>query len=226
MTAYASVVELKQQIGKELASDNTVLDFLLQKASETIDRICNVREGFFLADETASARDYAGSGRSFLWIDDTVEITNVAVKDSPSDAAFVDWDAADWRAASGDPSRPNFNSTPYAFLIALSSGGYSIFNTSASHNRPGFRPLSLEGAVYGPTVRVTARWGYSDVVPGPIEQAAIIQASRWYKRGQGVWGDTLANAQMGQLTFMKKLDPDLELILSNGRFLGPMVKRR
>ena len=54
--------------------------------------------------------------------------------------------------------------------------------------------------------------------PDEIKQATIIQAMRWFKRGQQAFSDTGAVLELGQLRYTQKLDPDVALILESPRF--------
>jgi hypothetical protein len=87
---------------------------------------------------------------------------------------------------------------------------------------------SLEGEeVRGiPTVQVTAKWGYSAVVPPTITKACEMQVVRWYKRFEGAMADALASAELGQLLYRQELDPDVKFILVGGRYVKPSVGRR
>jgi len=48
------------------------------------------------------------------------------------------------------------------------------------------------------------------------QQAALTQAVRAFKRGQQAFADAGANAELGQLVYVKRLDPDVEAILMAG----------
>jgi hypothetical protein len=37
--------------------------------------------------------------------------------------------------------------------------------------------------------------------------------ARWYKRAQQGWQDASANIELGQLTFVQELDPDIQMVL-------------
>lgn len=223
MAGYASVQELREQIEKTGTEDDDVIAAIIEAASQCIDRFCNRPDGF-VADTVASARIYSGSGLPVQWIDECVAVALVEVKDDPTDDTYTAWAATDWIAASGDPRRPDFNRTPYLFLVTAADGDYDYFTGGRMIYKAGFRPLEPRYEQHGvPTVRVTAKWGYSAVVPTVIKQACITMASRWYKKAQGAHGDTLASPELGQLIYRKVLDPDVEMILVNGRFVRPPV---
>ncbi len=188
-----------------------------------------------MADITASARYYVGSGNTIQHIHECVAISAVAVKDSASDDedSYEAWvlgtvgstTDADVFPASGDPQAPDYNSTPYRFLVIGANGAYSIFPSGSYTTRGGFRPMGsrTRGVT---TVSVTARWGYADIVPDDIRTACIMQAARWYKRLQSSMGDTAASTEFGQLLYRQALDPDIRLILEAGRYVKPAIGRR
>jgi len=51
-------------------------------------------------------------------------------------------------------------------------------------------------------------------VPEAVKQATIIQAVRQYERGMQGFGDARANLEMGQLFFIKQIDPEAAVLLS------------
>ncbi len=212
--AYATVKELRYHTGKTLTGDDVEIAQLLDSAAMAIDNYCGRPDGF-MAEPNGTARAYIGSGTPVQRIDECVSISLVAVKDSPTDAAYTAWTTDDWDAFAGDPTNPNLQPTaqgkPYTGLMVTADGDYSDF-TSGKYNR-----WSV------PTVQVTARWGYSDAVPDAIRQACLIQAARWYKRGQSAWADTLASPDFGQLMYRQKVDPDVAMILQAGRYIRPAV---
>ena len=226
--AYATVIEARMDVDLRSITNDLSVARALDGAARTIDQFCGRPEGFF-ADVTANAKYYNGRGRSHLYIDECVEITEVAVKDSASDTTYVAWNSpttalagdGDWVACTGDPDDPEYNLFPWTLLIVDPNGDESIFIDGAIGNRGG--RARAPGA---PTVRVTARWGYSATIPDDIKTANIMQAARWYKRLQGGMSDTLASADIGQLMFRQVIDPDVALILVQGRYVVPTLARR
>jgi len=66
---------------------------------------------------------------------------------------------------------------------------------------------------YRKGVKVVGRFGWSSTAPEPIARATKIQTIRWFMRGKQAYSDSGANPQTGQMTYVKKLDPDVaELI--------------
>jgi hypothetical protein len=222
--AYASVQELAIQINKKAVDDDIVLTAILSAAERTINGFCNRPDGF-LATSTATARRYTGNGKAYMAIDECVAITLVEVKDSPTDSAYVSWAVGDWIPFRGDYKDPDFNRTPYTMLMVDPTGDQSIFTGGRYVNQRGFPP-DTDRSRGVPTVRVTAKWGYAAIVPTDIKEACIMQAARWYKRLEGAMADTLASSELGQMLYRQSLDPDLKMILVNGRYVKPAVGRR
>ncbi len=225
--AYATVVELRGQINKTKTTTDVELALLLDAVSDSIDKFCNRSDGF-VSDVTESARTYTGSGSTVQWIDECTAVTLVEVKDSPSDTTYDSWVAADWIAATGDPENPDFNRTPFHFLVVSAVGDFELFTSGTFSGRQGFRRMQMGRGV--PTVRITGNWGYAATVPGTIKEATIAQAARWYKRGQGAWSNILANREQGQLAFGRSiqasLDPDIRFMLVGSRLVVPALGRR
>lgn len=229
MTNYCTAAEVRSVTNKSGTDHDDLLnDIIIPATSLAIDAFCNRPEGFFVADASATARTYVGSGGTVQWIDPCVEISQVAVKDSPSDTSYSAWAAADWIAARGDPEKPDFNSTPYNLIVVSAVGDYDTFTSGRFSSRRGFRPLDETPSDRGvPTVQVTAKWGYATSVPAQIKLAAVAQSSRWYKRGLSAWQDETATTPFGSLRFKTQiLDPDIQFMLRDGRFVMPAVGRR
>jgi len=232
--AYCTVAELKSSMQKTDATDDVLLGRIIEGAERKINRFCNRPDGFE-ADAVASARYYKGSGKAYQLIDECVEITVVAVKDAISDDDYTIWDNpttmfagnGDWYPGTGDPDNPQFNELPYTIVFVDPNGDQSWFTGEDGAMRKRGREVrgtSLLARV--PTVRVTAKWGYSVAVPDDIQEACIMQSSRWYKRLQSSMADTLASADLGQLLYVQQLDPDIAGILLDGRYVKPGVGRR
>jgi hypothetical protein len=179
---------------------------MIAAAEEAINNYCNRPDGFE-ALTTATARLYSGSGLDHIWIDECVEVTAVAVKDSPTDSALVTWATTDWIGFSGDPEWPNFNKLPYAGIkIRIDTGDYSYFPKSSY-----------------PVAQITAKWGYAVTVPEAIKQACITQVARWAQRAKSGWADAVGSDMTGTLAYKKVLDPDVQLLLKSGRYFRPTI---
>lgn len=211
MPNWASAQELRSQINKQSSLSDADLTTLLTAAERTISRFCHRPDGF-LAASTASARTYPGSGGDYITINEATEITAVGAKEAVSDASFTAWATTDWMAYSGSRRFPNFNVTPYTGLLVNPNGDYTRF---------------YKGHISGfPMVQVTAKWGVYATIPDDLKEAAIMQATRWFKRLEGAMADALASGELGQLMYRQSLDPDIKMILVQGRYVRPTVGGR
>ena len=222
--AYATAAELRARINKtDATKDVTVITPLLSAAERNINKACNRPDGF-VALTTATARIYTGSGKSYQWIDECIEVTKVEVKETVTDDDYTEWSSSDYIEARGDPKCPNFNTLPYHMLIIDPGGSYSLFTNGTYSYVPGFPPeVDIVRGV--PTVRVTAKWGFSEDVPADIKEACLMQAARWFKRFDGAMSDALATENLGALLFRQSLDPDIKRLLVDGRYIKPVVGR-
>lgn len=225
MADYATVAEVKAQIQKIGSESDAVIAVIITAVSQEIDKIANRPDGF-VATEFAEERIYTGSGTQVQNIDDTVEITEVAVKDSSTDTAYTAWLATDWIPFSGDERFPVFNRLPYTAVMVDPSGDQAVFTSGTFVSRVGFRYAiypRVERRRGVPTVRITAKWGYSVSVPPVVNQVCIIESARAWKRGQSAFADALATSELGDLRFVAALDPASKQMLVGARLVRPAV---
>jgi hypothetical protein len=230
MASYATVIELAamMQLDGHVAV-TTVLQSWLDAATQSIDQFCNRAADGFVAAAAASARYFTGKGEPHLLIDECVEITGIAVKDSATDTAYAVWTApttamagdGDWIPFAGSPSRPYFGRLPYTAVMTDINGNYAVFISGKFAHRGGFRP-STTICRNVPTVKITAKWGYAVIVPPVIKNACMFQAARWYKRGTAGGADAIASGELGMLLYTKALDPAIQMLLVEGRMVRPL----
>lgn len=208
---YATSAELKAQPDIQSGADDTVINLLLAAASRCVDGICNRKRDGFKAAVTATARSYVGRGEAYVYTDEFVDVEMLEIKTSRW-GAYLAQGVDDYAGFTGDPASPTLGEPPYhgVTMLGSASGPFLI-----ADGRPdlGVAPVM--------TAQVTARWGYSDVVPDLVKQSTIVLASRWFKRGQSAWADSMAAGDFGQLMFVKKLDPDVEAMLILSRLARP-----
>lgn len=221
MTDYITTANVKLRMQKSDNTDDAIIAAIITSASLAVDRYCNRPDGF-VALTNAVARTYAGSGEAWQRIDDCTAITLVEVKRDATDSTYETWAATDWIAFRGDPLHPDFNRTPYNGLMAEPNGDFSVFSTGRYSGKRGWPGDQLSTRAV-PTVRVTAKWGYATVVPGPIQEAAAALAIRWYKRFQSAFADTQGNAELGTLLYRQTVDPDIAMMLKEGRYIRQPV---
>src|SRR5262245_8518500 len=113
-TLYATVTELKAQSDSTVSKYDTVIQMFLNAAAEPIDGYCNRGTSFVAAN---AVRQYSGSGKPALYIDDCTAVTLVEIKYSPTDSAWTALASGAWIPFSGDERAPDFNRTPYSALM-------------------------------------------------------------------------------------------------------------
>lgn len=204
---YATVAELKAQPDIVSNANDAVLSLLLSAASRVVDGMCRRKEDGFKAALTPTAREFVGTGQSYVYCDEALSIQTVESKTSRWDD-YVVKGAGEWAGFAGDPRTPTTGIPPYHGVTLLGVG------TSVPHLFADGRPDENDGTAPVFTCRITARWGYADEVPEMVKTATIILASRWFKRGQSAWADSMAMGDFGQLMYVKKLDPDVEALLT------------
>ncbi len=170
-----------------------ILEQLVTRASRLIDNWFGYPENTFAVD-TATDKYFDGSGTSELYVPFLAEApTAVAVAEAGVLTSLTDWASTDYILW---PYNALDEGYPYrALYIDLLSGTKSVWYK------------------YRKAVKITAKWGWSLIVPAPIEEAVVIQAARWFKRGQQAFQDAGAVTDLMSLRYLKKLDPDVELIL-------------
>jgi hypothetical protein len=220
-TTYATIEELRSQFGSISSEKDSFIQRCLNAAAEALDMKCNWNVPLE-APAAASARMYAGGGLAYLVIDPCVSVTTVEVKDSPTDTAWTALTAGTYLPFRGDPRFPDFNRTPYNGIVLLGSGRTAF--PSGKQDSSSGTGLAQTLLAYGlPTVRVTARFGYAATLPPNVKQAVLTQATRWVKRGEAAWADTVSKGDMGQLQYRKALDPDVAAMLVEARLVKPTI---
>lgn len=212
---YATKEELKSRISQTGDSDDADIDALLFAMSRLWDRFCGRLDDGFQADVLATAREYAGMGKGWIYIDECTEVTLVAHKGSVSDTSYTSLTTTDWNTFRGSPQSRNveFGKTPFHGVSLLPNAAITVFIDGKFNDNQAVQP----------TVQVTARWGFSDTAPALIKEATIIQATIFYKRGKGAWSDVLVEGNFGEQRFVRQLDPAQKLILEMSGLIRPQL---
>lgn len=183
---YASLTQLKAELGITDAARDTILTRKLKAASKAVNGYCKrVEDGFWLASSaTTRVFDLAGQ---------ILDAKTVMVDDigSLSDLAIGTGTAGAFTAVTG-------YDTTVGNQLAVGRAIESIY-------LPGGWP-----AWSGLQLQVTARWGWP-AVPDDVIEATIIEAVRLYKRKdtpEGVFG----SADWGAIR-MTRHDPDFCVLL-------------
>ena len=173
---------------------DAVLDQVAEEASREIDRYLGRPLGSFAAG-AAAARTFTGSGDGDLWVPEMAAApTEVAVAEAGVLTDYTVWSATDYLLW---PYNAVDTEEPYTKLEIDQINGSKLLWYS-----------------YPKGVKITAIWGYSVTPPSPVVKACIILAIRSFKRAQQAYQDTGAVIELGQLTYVKGLDPEVETFLS------------
>jgi hypothetical protein len=198
MTDYTTVEAIQGEMPDVEWSGkyNEQIALLITRASRLVDRYTGRGEGAF-AVETATVRYFDGSGKRFQWVDEMAAApTTVAVSDTGA-LTYTTWAATDYMLW---PYNAATLGRPYIRLdIDQLNGNYAVWWK------------------FPQSVKITAKWGYSTDVPAHVDQAVVIQTVRWFKRAQQGFQDVGAVFELGQLRYVKQLDPDVQLILDGYR---------
>ena len=192
MTSYISVEDMKQdQVDVNWSGALDLLATnLIKQASRLIDEATFVDEGAYKV-ETATTRYFDGSGKRELRIDPIAETPDsVEVNESADMSTYVAWASTDYYVWP-------YNKTPYRKLVIDALNG-----TKAVWFK------------YPRAVKVTAKFGFSTTPPELVKRAVTTQATRWLMRAQQGYQDVGAIEEIGQLRYVKQLDPDVQAILN------------
>lgn len=200
MADYCTNTEIKAALpdGNWGSSYDILLATLATRASRAIDLFLGRQPNAFAAssDET---RYFDGEGRSSLWVGELAAAPTSVAVDEAGDGNYTTWEATDiilW------PYNAALNGEPYLRLDINPLGNKTIF--------PAFPKA----------VKIVGKFGYATAVPEIIKMATIIQAVRWFKRGQQGFEDTGAVAELGQLKYVQGLDPDVAEMIMYLRRIG------
>lgn len=174
-----------------------ILQRLVTASSRQIDAYLKRQPGAFYvtADET---RYYTGSGCTEQWIDELAAApTSVSVAETGS-TTYTLWAATDYILW---PYNALLEGVPYLRMdLDTFNGTQSLWYS------------------YAKSIKVVGKFGFSVVTPPEILEATVIQAMRLFKRGQQAFADVGAIMDLGQLRYVKAIDPDVAMILSNPKF--------
>ena len=191
--AYASLDELKTFVGIPIADtvDNTTLQLALDSASAQVDQFC---DRTFVVDGSATVRLYSPTETGQLTVDPISTTTGLIVAtDETGDGVFeTTWTLnTDFRL---EPINALVELQPWTRIVALGTRWFPRLQ-------------------YRPSVSVTAKFGWPGGAPAGVKHAALIQASRLWKRKDAPFG-VAGSVEFGsELRLLAKLDPDVESLL-------------
>ena len=152
--AYATAAEYRARTNKSDTTDDAELDELLTGVSRWIERYCN--RVFNLS--ASEARDFDGSGERWLYVDDVVSITVVAVDEVLDDAYSKSVTASN---VVGRPRNADNIGEPYT----------ALWLSDRSVNTELYSWPQGEG-----NIRVTGVYGWPDAPPNSVREACALIA--------------------------------------------------
>jgi hypothetical protein len=203
---YCTIAEVKAVMPDVTWSTayDALLTTLVTRASRMFDRHVKRWPGYFAASAD-EIRYFDGVPNDCLMTDEMAAApTSVAVAESGvvdtaggSGGSYTTWSPTDYRPW---PYNALLTKEPYRMLIV------DQLNGSKS-----------TWYAYPKGVKITGKFGYSTSanLPDEVKQAAIVQTVRWLKRGQQAFQDAGAIVELGQLTYVQKVDPDIAVVLDN-----------
>lgn len=195
---YCTNTEIKAAMpdGNWGSAYDTFLTALATRASRALDVYAKRKPGAFYVSADVT-RHFDGNGGVELWIDELAA--------APTSVAVAETGIIDSSAGSGG-SYTTWAATDYLLYP------YNALDEGKPYSRLDVDVMNGSKAMWYPfkkSVKVVGKFGYAAAIPDFIKQAAIIQAARWFKRGQQGFVDTGAVVELGQMTYTQALDPDV-----------------
>jgi hypothetical protein len=188
---YCSLAEIKAaaRIPVSDTQDDTLLELSVEAASRAIDG----HTGRHFYQSGTATRYYVPTSTIVCGIDDVAGIATVAISSAADGVYDITLGAADLQY---EPLNRRVAGLAFPSTRLRMIGDYSF-------------PTTWDGEA---TVRVQANFGFGTAVPTEIKQAAIVLASRFYKR----FDSPLGVAGFGDMGAMRvsRVDPDVQAILS------------
>lgn len=186
VTLYASTPEIKAALRITDTVDDGLISIASEAASDLIDRYCERTFGTVTA-----TRYFAPADALICQVDDLAGTAISLYTSSAANGTYdVTWTASDYQL---EPSMTGGVATPYTRIRAV--GNYNFGCANGEH-----------------TVKLTGVYGWSEV-PASIVQAAIIQASRLFKRLDSPLG-VAGVSDIGVMRVSRGLDPDVAQLVA------------
>lgn len=195
MALYASVAEVKAALHITDTVDDSLITMAATSASALIDGYCGRK-----FDSVSATRYFIPENSYVLQIDDLVSVSSIQTS-SQSDGNYdVTWATTDYQLEplNGLADGIDFPSTRiraidrYVWPVSTSLGGFEA------------------------DVKIIGTWGFS-AVPSQVQQAAVIQSMRIFKRLDSPLG-VAGFGDFGAMRVSRGLDPDV------AQLVAPFVK--
>lgn len=205
---YTKVNEIKSIMPDTdwTTSYDQLMTVLITRASRAIDLFTGREAGAYSVN-VDTTRYFSGSGNRELWIDELADV--------PTTVAVAETGVIDGVSGTGGT------------YTAYTATDYYLWPYNAVAERRPFLRLELDqfnGSKYTwygfhRGVKITGKFGYSTTtsLPPEIAQTTIIQTIRYFKRAQQAYQDVGAIVELGQLRYVKSLDPDVAEMINHFR---------
>lgn len=185
MADYCTLAEVKRSLGITDSVDDALIGLCITAASAAID---NMTERTF---GTATAtRVFVADDSFYTPIDDLYQVTSIKTSDDADQVYDITWQTTDYQL---EPLNGTINGTPWPYTGVRAVGDY-LFPTVGQEA----------------TVQITGVWGWPSV-PVAIQQAAILQSARYFKRADSPMG--VAGFDAMGVVRLSNLDPDIYTLL-------------
>ena len=180
---YASLAQVKAALRISDSVDDTMLNLALASTDEAINAYCGRTFGTAAAD---TVRYYSPTKADYVEVDDLQTITTVEYSR----------DGTTWTTTTEFQQEPLNNFTdgmtwPTTRLRTVNNFGW--------YNNQGIQ-----------SVKITGNFAFGSI-PSSVTQAAVLQASRFFKRLDSPMGVTMG--EIGALRLLSRVDPDVEVLL-------------
>jgi hypothetical protein len=199
---YITAGEIKAALPDENwgSGYDATLARLATAASRAIDRFTKREPGFWYVNSDTT-RYFDGCGGRELWVG--------YLAAAPTSVSVAETGDVDSSAGTGGT------------YTAWSATDYLLWPYNATAEGRPYQRLDIDqlnGTKYGwykfpKGIKIVGKFGWATAVPDEIGQIALIQAVRWFKRGQQSFQDTGAIVELGQMTYTQQLDPDIAVML-------------
>lgn len=200
MADYCTSTDVKLQLTDTLggSTDTTYDDLiasLVTSASRAIDGYLGVEDNYFYPSSDGETRYYDGVNDYTIRIDDFISISALGV------SAAGGLSSSDYTAYSSS----DYYLLPYN---AVAKGKpYNSIEIDVLNSTQNAFPR------YRKAVKVTGVFGYSATPPADVKQACTVMSLRYFMRAKSAFQDAGANPAMGQLFYVRELDPDVKTLL-------------
>jgi hypothetical protein len=196
---YANSLDIRQELMAGASDDSEIGTYdddiiwdMCEEASRMIDDFKRVDHGAYIASSSTTTY-YFGTGAEWQTIAPHVSVSAVAVEET--DGTYTSW-----------TENTDFYLWPYDYSARDEPIQALEVVRKAGSSKSVWQ--------HGPRrIRVTGVRGISSTVPPAVQRAARITVSRWYKRAQQGWQDAGASAELGQLIYVRELDPSVAIAL-------------